>query len=89
MNNYDHDKFIEHLGHKWGKKVCPMCGANRWGVSDKAMELREFNQGNLVVGGSIQPLIPVNCGNCGYTILVNGLIAGVIERGKEESDDNE
>ncbi len=66
-----------------------MCDANKWGISDKAMELREFNQGSLLVGGSLQPVIPVNCGNCGYTILVNGLIAGVVERSEKERDGND
>jgi ribosomal protein S27AE len=84
MSNYDQQKLLSFLQRKWRNNVCPMCGANQWGVSDKAMELREYQQGNLVIGGALQPVIPVNCGNCGYTILINGLITGVIERPKEE-----
>lgn len=84
MSNYNQQKLLSLLQTKWRSVGCPMCAANQWGVSDKAMELREFNQGNLIIGGAIQPVIPVNCGNCGYTVLINGLIAGVIDRPKDE-----
>ena len=89
MSNYDQKKLIQHLSDKWGNKVCPMCSENQWGVSDRAMELREFQNGNFTVGGNLQPVIPVNCGNCGYTILINGLIAGVVDRPEEESTDEQ
>lgn len=91
MSNYNSEKMIKHLNQKWGNKGCPMCGQNKWGVSDKLMELREFHGGSMVIGGnsSVQPVIPVNCGNCGYTVLVNGLLAGVIDRPTAEESGDE
>lgn len=91
MSNYDSKQLIEYLNEKWKGKGCPMCDENQWAISDKAMEIREFHGGNLVVGqnSSIQPVIPINCGNCGNTMLVNGLIAGVIERPVEDKENEQ
>ena len=48
-----------------------------WNVSDKVFELREYHDGNMVIGGSpIVPVVPVTCDNCGNTVLVNSIISG-------------
>jgi hypothetical protein len=58
-----------------------MCGTGNWNVSDSIFELREYNQGNLVVGGGpIIPIIPITCDNCGNTVFVNAILAGLIEQ---------
>lgn len=76
--NTDVNKFISHLNSKWKNQTCPMCHENKWSVSDTAYELREYNDGNLVVGGPLMPIMPVTCTHCGYTIFVNALIGGAI-----------
>ena len=43
----------------------------------------EFNQGNLVLGGQLVPVVPVVCNNCGNTVLVNAILAGLIPPGPE------
>lgn len=74
---------IAYLNSKWKNQTCPMCGNRAWNVTeDKIFELREFNDGNLVVGGpgsSIYPVIPVTCGNCGNTIFVSALSTGLMK----------
>ncbi len=80
MPKFKSEKFINHLKEKWGGRPCPQCGVGNWGVSDTVYELREFNQGNFVIGGvPIMPVIPVTCNNCGNTILVNAMLSGAIE----------
>ena len=32
----------------------------------------------MVVGGPLIPLVPVTCNNCGYTIVVNAILAGAL-----------
>lgn len=50
-------------------------------------ELREFHGGSMVIGGSaLIPIVPVTCDNCGNTVLINGIMAGVVDR---EAKDNE
>ena len=56
-----------------------MCGIGGWNVQDSTYQLLEFNQGSLVIGGPVIPVIPIVCNNCGNTLLVNAIIAGVLK----------
>jgi len=76
---FDSDKFIKLLNEKWGGRKCPMCGGGPWNVQDSPFQLMKFNEGKIVVGGPLIPVIPVSCRNCGNTVLVNAIIAGVVE----------
>lgn len=83
--NFELSKFIGNLTEKWKDNPCPMCKSQSWTVSDKIFEMREFNGGNLVIGsGSIYPVIPVTCNNCGNSIMVNAVTSGAY--GKTISD---
>lgn len=55
-----------------------MCGNGPWSVQDRVYQLSEFHQGSMVVGGPLIPLVPVTCNNCGYTIVVNAILAGAL-----------
>lgn len=84
MTDSKSEKIIKHLSDKWKGRSCPMCGAGNWNVSDKVFEIREFHDGNLVLGsGPIIPLVPVTCDNCGNVILVNAIVAGSVSPKKE------
>jgi hypothetical protein len=77
-------KLGNHLKDKWKGRPCQMCGLGNWNVSETIFEIREYNQGDLIVGGGpILPVIPVTCDNCGNTILVNAIKAGLIESNKK------
>ena len=67
-----------------GKKVCPICQNNDWDLSTKLVEVRQFNEGSLIVGGPVYPLFSVTCKVCGYTLLFNAIVAGFIEKPKKE-----
>ena len=64
-------KLLSQL-NDWRKssKPCVICGQSSWAVNDTIFELREFNEGNLVIGEkcAIMPLVPVICNNCGNTL---------------------
>lgn len=73
---------VEYVNSKWTNQVCPMCGSRIWNVADKIFELREFNNGQLVLGGpnsSLLPVVPVTCAHCGNTIFINALAAGLLK----------
>ena len=76
MSEFKSEKVIAFLGEKWGNRACPMCGKGPWSVQDRIFQLSEFHQGSLVVGGPLIPIIPVTCGNCGHTVLVNAILSG-------------
>lgn len=79
MAKFESAKAIAHLQRKWMGKPCPMCGVGNWNVQDSTYQLLEFNQGSMVIGGPVIPVIPVVCSNCGNTILVNAILAGVVK----------
>ena len=79
MSKFDSNKIITHLGEKWGPRPCPMCNKGPWNVADTTYQLMEYNEGNLVMGGPIIPLVPVTCVNCGYTVLINAILTGVVK----------
>jgi hypothetical protein len=55
-----------------------MCGSGPWSVQDKVFQLTEFHEGSVIIGGPVVPVIPVTCGNCGHTVLVNAIVAGLM-----------
>jgi len=82
MANYDAKKIITHLETKWAGRRCPMCSIGTWNVADSVFQLMEFNEGNMVIGGPIIPVIPVTCTNCGNVVFVNAIVAGAVKPGE-------
>lgn len=77
-----------HLANEWGPVSCQMCHKGQWTVGDTIFELREFHGGGLKIGsGPIIPIIPVTCSNCGRTVLINALVAGILKKDGEEKSD--
>jgi hypothetical protein len=64
----------------WGSS-CAVCKQSHWNISDTIFELREFQSGNLVIGGSspIYPVVPMTCAGCGNTVFLNAIIMGILE----------
>lgn len=65
----------------WKRQVCPICEGRSWNVED-IFEIRQFEGGNLVIGGnsSLIPLVPITCDKCGYTFFLNAIKAGIIDQ---------
>jgi hypothetical protein len=80
-----YDKLTKFVEQKWQKPYqCPYCRSNNWNITHEVYQLTEFSGGNLVLGGPVVPLAPVTCNNCGHTVLLNALVAGVVDQKKEE-----
>ena len=60
---------------------CIVCKSSNWLVNDALFELREFQGGNMVIGGKskIIPLLPITCNTCGNTILLNAVLLKLVE----------
>jgi len=78
-------KLLEYLKSKWTPDArCPMCGKDDWGVAEYVFQMLAASlSGGLVLGGPVMPLVPVTCINCGNTVLVNALSAGIVPETKE------
>jgi hypothetical protein len=74
----DAARTIEYLQRKWLGNPCPMCRVSSWNVQGSVYQLLQFNPSALVVGGPVVPVIPVVCNNCGNTVLVNAITAGLL-----------
>jgi ribosomal protein S27AE len=80
--NESQRKFIsDRINTVWkGKRECPICNPTTvWGIGT-IVEVREFNEGDHCPGAAITPLIQVQCNNCGYTVLLNAIALGVVDR---------
>jgi hypothetical protein len=79
------DKVIQYLAKRW-KTGCFQCGERNWNVSNEAYEYREFNYGNMVIGGdsAITPVVLVTCMGCGNTLSLNALICGAIDQNAKQ-----
>lgn len=80
MKEIDSDVVIKHLKNKWGEqKTCPMCNTGEWEVVDLLFHLSAFSKPGGKGRTISMPLVPVCCGNCGYTVLLNALQADLTE----------
>lgn len=74
--------FISHIVKASGGKpiICPICGHNQWGVNNIVTEMREFQNGDFILGpgSAIMPFVSISCNNCAHTLFVNAIKAGII-----------
>ena len=81
---------LKHLNSKWaGERKCSICQSNNWNVHPEIYEMRQFNGGNMVLGGPVVPLLMVECTNCGNTISMNAIRAGIVSPEAKEEKPNE
>ncbi|WP_111937963.1 hypothetical protein [Clostridium paraputrificum] len=79
-NKIDMEAFKEYMSTK-SNNPCYICGGRNWTLPGEFYELRECHGGNMVIGGNsgIIPVIPMMCTNCGNTVLINPMIAGLLK----------
>lgn len=76
-----HKKIIDYMNNKWKEPKCPMCSKIQWSVPDTLFELRQYHRGGLDARGTpVIPIIPAVCEHCGYTLLINSIVAGLVTR---------
>ena len=77
-------KRLNELGTQKGVNYlrCPNCGQNTLKWNNNIMELREYHEGNLVIGGNsiIVPIITATCSYCGYVATFNAITLGFIDK---------
>jgi len=78
-NDTDLAKVQAWINEKAVRKTCPLCEHNHWSAS-KIVELRQFFGGPLAETGGVVPTVLVVCQNCGYMMLLNAGIIGLLER---------
>jgi hypothetical protein len=73
-------KAIQWLRANWGDaRECPFHGPTNWEVGNILVATVGFTRGGLQVGGSTYPSFVVICGQCGFTVFVNAIKAGIVK----------
>lgn len=67
---------------------CPVCHGHQLTMSDTLFEVREFNEGNLIIGGNsaVYPLLAISCNDCGHTLFFNAILLGVLSKNTKQSE---
>ena len=77
------EDLIQFLNNERNNRLpCPICGNVNWVISDSLWEVREFNGGNLVIGGqsAIMPMVAISCSKCGETHFLNAIQLGIVSK---------
>jgi len=84
------NQLINHLKQHSpnGRITCPLCGNQEWNVNDLIVEAREFHNGDMVLGGSIMPLVGITCRTCAHTMFLNALQLGFVNRNTENNGEH-
>jgi hypothetical protein len=65
------------LEKQWGpQRRCPYCESNNWSVGTPF-------EVSLESGEALSPHFPVMCDNCGNTVFVNAIVAGLLPEPEE------
>jgi hypothetical protein len=71
-------KLVQFIQIKWKLDDCPVCRKTEtYDVSEQVYQIVEYPEMGRLSGEVVAPIVPVTCRNCGNTILVNALVAGV------------
>jgi hypothetical protein len=76
----------EWLRKQWTNSLCPFHGSTRWEVGNVFGQVMSYSPRGLFLGGPTYPVLVVTCGECGYTVLVNAIKAGVVASEQAHAD---
>jgi hypothetical protein len=63
-------------------QACPICGSNQWTLADHLVQPVTVGAHNaLLLGGTSYPHVLVISPTCGYTMMLNAVIIGLVPRG--------
>ncbi|MFP6583795.1 MAG: hypothetical protein VCD00_14745 [Candidatus Hydrogenedentota bacterium] len=80
ISHLDPKEIVRQIRKNWIHEAsCPLCGRHDWAVQHELYELRQHNGNNVIGGETVIPIVPVTCKKCGNTVMINGIIAGVVE----------
>ncbi|MDE2781264.1 MAG: hypothetical protein OXI91_16540 [Chloroflexota bacterium] len=76
------EKALRWIEENWvGQKECAICGNSGWFMGEVVGEMKQMNSKSKWIPntGPSYPMIVLSCENCGYTLLFNAIVLGVVE----------
>ena len=90
LSQEEKDKLIQWLTEKAGKTgglVCSVCNTRKWTVGDDLVMSLIFTGNKVQFGSGVgYPQAMLICDNCGHTVFINSVRAGLSEGTEAESD---
>lgn len=87
LNQDIKNNLMNRVNQVWtNSKVCPICGQQKWSMSDRVFSMHEFHvkpgeQSQMV------PFIILICSSCGYSMFFNAISLGLrFEMKKKDND---
>jgi hypothetical protein len=73
----DPDKLNTWFHEKWNHSACPVCATDLWTPLPRLGMVPNLNPAGPV-STNVVPVLLVSCTNCGYTLQINALVAGIL-----------
>lgn len=78
--NTDREKVSAWIDEHWkGQRKCPICENSRWSIGEVVGEVQQMHVNRRLLGESLYPLVVVTCAVCGYTLMFNAVVIGLLE----------
>ena len=77
MEDEQRQRVAQWFSDKWSHGPCPVCDANAWAPNSKLGQITNFASDEFEV--NVVPVLLVYCTNCGYTLPINALVAGICQ----------
>lgn len=77
------EKALRWIEDNWvGQKECAICGNTGWFMGEAVGEMKQMSSRSKWIPGNgpSYPMIVLSCENCGYTLLFNAIVLGVMDR---------
>ena len=73
-------KITTFLNEKWKAKTCLQCAGNDWDLHGYIGLSLAGEPKDIALGGQVLPCVAVVCKNCGNTLLINVIVAGLVSK---------
>jgi hypothetical protein len=74
----DPQKLNTWFREKWDHGPCPVCGTNLWTPLPRLGMVPNLNPTGPL-SANVVPVLLIGCTNCGYTLQINALVAGILK----------
>lgn len=73
------------FGDKWPDPACAVCGERAWAANPRLGQIPNLAPPAQERGRTV-PIVVITCFNCGHTVSVNAIVAGVVASDDEPEE---
>lgn len=80
LSEQEYDRALAHF-QRFRIRNCPVSNDNNWILGDYLVHTPNHSGQYPAVGGPYYLYLPITCQTCGYTMLFNAVVVGLIPAG--------